>query len=140
MMRCDSVLLYGTKTGVELTSLGIPVVVAGEAWIRNKGLTMDASTPGEYFDHLRRLPHGQRMDDVQVKRARKYAYHFFFRRMIPLPFLEPREGWPPYRLSLRTMKDLLPGAHPGLDTVCEGILGESEFIYPAERQEIQVEC
>ncbi len=42
MTRCDSVLIYGTKTGVELTSLGIPVIVAGEAWIRNKGITIDA--------------------------------------------------------------------------------------------------
>ena len=27
---CDAVIIYGTKTGVELTSLGIPVIVAGE--------------------------------------------------------------------------------------------------------------
>src|SRR5690606_6953627 len=33
MEACDSVLIYGTKTGVELTSIGIPVIVGGEAWI-----------------------------------------------------------------------------------------------------------
>src|SRR5262245_18244532 len=31
MYQCNAVLIYGTKTGVELTSAGIPVVVAGEA-------------------------------------------------------------------------------------------------------------
>ena len=32
MYQCDAVIVYGTKTGVELSSMGIPVVVAGEAW------------------------------------------------------------------------------------------------------------
>ena len=51
MSLCNSAIIYGTKMGVELTSVGLPVVVAGEAWIRNKGLTHDATTPEEYF-HL----------------------------------------------------------------------------------------
>ena len=25
-----------------------------------------------------------------MARARRYAYHFFFNRMIPLPFIEPQ--------------------------------------------------
>jgi hypothetical protein len=41
---CDSVLIYGTKMGVELAARGIPVIVAGEAWIRNKGLAEQADT------------------------------------------------------------------------------------------------
>ena len=56
MSLCNSVIIYGTKTGVELTSRGIPVIVAGEAWIRNKGLTCDASSPEEYFRILDGLP------------------------------------------------------------------------------------
>ena len=35
MMQCDSVIIYGTKTGVELTSVGVPIVVAGAAWVRH---------------------------------------------------------------------------------------------------------
>ena len=49
MTQCDSVLIYGTKTGVELTSLGVPVIVAGEAWIRNKGITIDARSREHYL-------------------------------------------------------------------------------------------
>ena len=37
MSLCNSAIIYGTKMGVELTSVGLPVIVAGEAWIRNKG-------------------------------------------------------------------------------------------------------
>jgi capsule polysaccharide modification protein KpsS len=41
---CDAsnaVLIYNTKTGMEVTARGIPTIVAGEAWIRNKGFAKD---------------------------------------------------------------------------------------------------
>jgi hypothetical protein len=128
MSLCNSVIIYGTKTGVELASRGIPVIVAGEAWIRNKGITSDASSPAEYFRLLDSLPLPGRLDEHQTARARRYAYHFFFNRMIPLPFVEPRKGNGSYRLNLKTLRHLLPGASPGLDTICRGILGEAPFL------------
>jgi hypothetical protein len=128
MSLCNSVIIYSTKTGVELTSVGIPVVVAGEAWIRNKGLTHDASTPAEYFRILERLPFAARLGPSQLARARRYAYHFFFNRMLPLPFIEPKAGFPIYRLKLDSLEQLLPGGSPGLDTICDGILGGRPFV------------
>ena len=46
MFACDSVLIYGTKAGVELTSFGVPVVVAGEAWIRKTRASPSTPTAG----------------------------------------------------------------------------------------------
>jgi hypothetical protein len=128
MSLCNSVVIYGTKMGVELTSRGVPVIVAGEAWIRNKGLTLDASSPGEYFRLLDRLPLPEESDAVRLARARRYAYHFFFNRMIPLPFVEPRAGTSLYRLKLNSLKHLLPGQSDGLDTICRGILEREPFV------------
>ena len=130
---CDAVIIYGTKTGVELTSLGIPVIVAGEAWIRNKGLTTDASSADDYFAILDRLPFRARMPDEAVHRARKYAYHFFFRRMIPIDQVAPTGSQPQFRLSIDHVDDLLPGKSAGLDVICDGILHGTPFVYPAER-------
>lgn len=132
MMACNSVLIYGTKTGVELTSMGIPVVAAGEAWIRNKGITIDAKSPEEYFQILDRLPLPTRLDPATQARAIKYAYHFFFRRMVPLEMFEPVSGWPAYRLRIDSLDELQPGANRGLDVVCDGILNGTDFVYPAE--------
>ncbi len=129
---CNAVIIYGTKTGVELTSMGIPVIVAGEAWIRNKGLTLDAASIDEYFKILDQLPLTRSVDEEAMQRARKYAYHFFFRRMVPVQSIEPQSGWPPYRVEFKNMNALKPGVDPGLDTLCDGILLAREFIYPAE--------
>jgi hypothetical protein len=133
MLQCNSVIIYGTKTGVELTSLGIPTIVAGEAWIRNKGITIDARTADDYRSILDTLPVPARLTDAQRERALKYAYHFFFRRMIPLEMLEAAEGWPFFRLCIDRLDDLMPGTSPGLDLVCDGILRGTEFVFPAER-------
>jgi hypothetical protein len=128
MSLCNAAIIYGTKMGVELTSVGLPVIVAGEAWIRNKGLTHDASTPEEYFRILDRLPFKERLGADQLARARRYAYHFFFNRMIPLPFIDPKAGYPIYRLKLDRLEGLLPGESAGLDTICDGILGKGPFV------------
>jgi hypothetical protein len=128
MSLCNSAIIYGTKMGVELTSVGLPVIVAGEAWIRNKGITLDASSPEEYFRLLAQLPFPERLSPAQLARARRYAYHFFFNRMIPLPFIEPKAGYPIYRLKLERLEQLLPGASQGLDTICEGILAKAPFV------------
>jgi hypothetical protein len=133
MELCNAAIIYGTKTGVELAATGIPVIVAGEAWVRGKGITTDASSAEEYFRILDRLPFASRLDPATVRRARKYAYHFFFRRMIPLEHTEPRAGWPPFRLRLDHLEDLRPGRSAGLDVVCAGILDGRDFIFPAER-------
>jgi hypothetical protein len=128
MSLCNAAIIYGTKMGVELTSVGLPVIVAGEAWIRNKGLTHDASTADEYFRLLEQLPFRERLDASQLARARRYAYHFFFNRMIPLPFIHPKAGFPIYQLKLDALTTLLPGATQGLDIICDGILDRRPFV------------
>ncbi len=132
MQRCNAVIIYGTKTGVELTSMGIPVIVAGEAWIRNKGITIDVNSKEEYIEILDKLPLSERMSNDLIQRARKYAYHFFFRRMIPIPQMKPTEGKLPFHLSLSAIEDLMPGRTLGLDIICNGILTGLDFIYPDE--------
>jgi hypothetical protein len=132
MLQCDSVIIYGTKTGVELASYGMPIVVAGEAWIRNKGMTRDASSSEEYRALLDQLPVGTKLDAATRARARRYAFHFFFRRMIPIAGMEPTGTFPPSRVRLHSLDELRPERDAGLDVICSGILNHAPFIYPAE--------
>jgi hypothetical protein len=127
MMRCNSVIIYATKTGIELAARGMPVIIAGEAWIKNKGFALDASSTEEYFRLLDRLPLTKRISQELTTRARMYAFHFFMRRMIPIDFLDDR-----LRCNIGHISDLSPGHSVGMDVICDGILNNSDFIYPAE--------
>lgn len=127
MAACDSAIIYATKTGIELSARGIPVIVAGEGWIKNKGFALDADSAAEYFELLDRLPLGERLGGKDLEAAKRYAFHFFFRRMIPLPFLTDS-----LLFDVDSLEELLPGHHPGLDVICDGILDGSPFVYPAE--------
>lgn len=132
MDLCDSVLIYGTKAGIELAPMGIPVIVAGEAWLRGKDISYDASSQEEYFAMLEKLPFGKRMDEARVERALKYAYHLFLRRMIPLEFFRP-PALPVANVEVNGLRELLPGQSTGLDVICDGILTGSEYLYPVEQ-------
>ena len=129
MNLCRSVLIYGTKTGVELTPLGKPVIVAADAWIRGKGLTFDAATKDEYAALVERAASLPPLDDQTVARARRYAFHYFFRRMIPLSSLQA--GREEVTLGISALEELAPGNDPGLDVICAGILDAEEFVFDA---------
>lgn len=129
MSLCDSALVFGTKTALELACTGLPVVVAGEAWCRGKGFTIDVSDRDQYRQVLESLPFARRLSPDQVELARKYAYHFFFRRMIPLKCLTPISRFGPYKVNVSSLEQLMPGADPGLDLICDGILNGKPFIY-----------
>lgn len=136
MLRCNCALIYGTKTGVELTSMGIPVIVAGEAWIRNKGLTIDVSSREEYLQVLERLPLAEsRLTEEQSREARKYAYHFFLRRMIPVTSITPTpDKKVPFEVAIDSLEQLLPGVDEGLDLICDGIMNGTPFVYRSEHK------
>jgi len=131
--RADCALIYGTKMGVELSARGMPVVVAGEAWVRGKGFTIDCSDREDYFRVLDRLSMGWRLPVQEIERAKAYAFHFFYRRMIPVPFMQSSPGWPSMMPVLHALDDLLPGRYEGLDVICDGIVLGTPFVFDAER-------
>jgi hypothetical protein len=125
--RADTALIYATKMGVELSAMGIPVIVAGEAWVRNKGITEDAVSREHYRALLDTLPRGARCDPQRQERALRYAHHFFFRRMIPIAAIEESRGPRRFSIVAARLRELAEGSDPGLDTVCRGILQGTPF-------------
>lgn len=135
MSKANAAIIYGTKTGVELAAVGTPVIVAGEAWSRNKGITIDAHSEREYYEILDRLPFQAGMSDEQIERARQYAFHFFFRRMIPVKAMTPAPDWRPYVMGFNGLDVLRPGGCGGLDVICRGVIDGEPYVYPAECEE-----
>ena len=129
--NANCVIIYNTKAGVEMASMGVPVIVAGEAWVRGKGFAIDVTSPEDYFRILDSLPLPEAMTPERRAMADRYAYHFFFRRMIPLPFIRPIKSGH-LLADIKSKDELKPGCWPGLDTICDGILTGAPFVYPAE--------
>ena len=97
IQSAKAVLIYNTKTGIEAAYMKKPVITSGEAWIKGKGLSTDAYSPEEYIEILRRAINGNLELTINFDLAEKYAYHFFFKRMIRFEIF-----------SGETTKDLLP--------------------------------
>lgn len=133
MLNCDTVLSYATTASLEIACLGIPVVVAGEASIRGKRIGIDVGSKEQYKEILRSLPLGTKMPFDDIERAKKYAFHTFFRKSIPLGFLQLLQYKNvPYKIVANGLEQFDKGADEGLDLICDGILERSEFTYFAE--------
>lgn len=124
----DVAIIYGTKIGVELAAIGMPVIVAGEAWIRNKGFTTDIKNRSEYEEVLNRITLLKKLKNEKLVLAQKYAYYFFFARMIQVNFMSSRSGWPSLFPNITNNDDFEVGKDIGLDIICNGILSEKSFV------------
>ena len=60
-------LIYNTKTGIEAAAMGKKVVVAGEAWIRNKGFSWDAESKDDYLSILKTINLNENLDKEKNK-------------------------------------------------------------------------
>ncbi len=126
----DAVLVYTSTIGLEGALLGKPVLVAGETHYRGKGFTLDVESPEQYATWLRDPRSVLDQAPIsQVELARRYAYSFFFRSMLPFRFvLEPERARPTYAFT--GLRQLMPGSDKALDLICDGILDGTPFFLP----------
>ncbi len=131
---CDSIIIYSTKMGMEFSPLGIPVICAGESYVKNKGITFDPKNQIEYFNILKNLPMKKKLSDDIILRAKKYAYHFFFRRSIPISSITHKpHHWPPFTLDKNGFKQILDSKDKGLEQICNSIKSKKPFIFEDEK-------
>jgi hypothetical protein len=121
----DVVLTYASTIGLEAAVRGLPVVVAAKTHYRDCGFTIDVSQHDELESALDRA---RRPTEEQVELARRYAFTFFFRCMIPFPTVRTEEGFAKAVPSSR--EEILPGRDPYLDFVCDRILDGADFVLP----------
>lgn len=126
---CRGAMIFNTKMGMELSARGMPILVAGDAWVRGKGFTCDASSPAEYLALLSSADTFAPLAPAAIERARRYAYHFFFRRCIPVAALAEQGGESLVSLRETAARLAMPGNDAGLDVICEGVLNGSAFEY-----------
>ena len=117
----DVSVVYATKLGLELAAIGLPVVVVGNSFMRNKGLTFDVNERRDYERYLE--VEGLEMTDTMKERARRYAYHYYFRRVTEIPYIQmdnPSKGTK-VDMGFTRLADLKEGRHPVLDRICSSV-------------------
>jgi hypothetical protein len=124
----DLLLTYTTTVGLEAAVRGKHVAVAGDTHYRGRGFTTDVTGPDDLARVLALEPTPLAVENVEL--AVRYAHMFFFRAMIPFPLIDARDGRV-RRLPLRAA-ELVPGADPYLDWICERILDGGHFGLPDE--------
>ena len=124
----DAAVVYTTKVGLEFAVKGLPVIVAGEAFYRNKGFTWEVDTAEHYFQLLDEFDKLGKNDPQRMARARRYAYYYFFRRFIPFAYTEQRTWNNVSGLKISSADELAPGRDEYIDLICDGILSAKPFV------------
>ena len=130
--KSEFCIVYGSTIGTEIAAMGKNVLVGGEAWIKNKEISFDPKTKSEYFDLMSKLILNPKMDEKTHKRAKMYAYHFFFKRMIPVNLIDvEKKKNQNFIITNENIKKIFPvnNFDKGIDTICDGILNQRSFIY-----------
>jgi hypothetical protein len=116
------VIVYNTKTGIEAAYRNKPVVVAGESWIRGKGIGWDANNSRDYIEILDLFKAPLVMSPIQSTKAKQYAYHFFFRRMIRVSiFSKPHSSEWLFPNRNITLEDLVGSDDQNFQEILSGI-------------------
>jgi len=126
----NALIIYASKVGMEFSPFGINVIVAGESYVKNKKITIDPKTKNEYFEILDRLPFNSKINISKINRAKKYAYHFFFRRtIIPNSIKEEKLNWPIFSIKNNIFDILRKDNDKPLKSICDSIINYKPFIY-----------
>ncbi len=115
----QAAIIYGTKTGLELAAKGLPVIVCGEAWIKGKNISFDPKSI-EAYQKLLSAP-TLKMTDKMKERAIQFAYHFFERVALELPFLLSSAGDLVLEIDEKRINTVSKGTDDVLEKICSEI-------------------
>lgn len=132
--KCNAVLVYASKIAMETMAANIPTIVCGESFLRNKSISFDPNSKDEYLDLLNKLPFKNNpIDEKRLILAKKYAFHFFFRRTIKVNSIYDKKNKNPNIGIKENVVELLnSGEDPGIEMIIDSIIGGNDFIFKAE--------
>lgn len=126
----QAAIIYGTKTGLELAARGIPVIVCGEAWIKGKEISFDPANIEEYTELLH-APSLEMSEEMQ-QRALRFAYHFFERAALEIPFLRSTKGDLVLEIDDKNISAVAAGTDAVLERICAEIERDSGLFIGGE--------
>ena len=100
MDEADLGLIFASKVGIEMATKDVPVIVAGESWIRGRGFSNDPNTKEEYFELLRLFLEAEVELHKDQELALSFAHWYFFVKSIEVKSVKPLNRYPYMRPQL----------------------------------------
>ena len=123
----EAVIVYATKLSFELPCFGQNVIICGEAFAKNKGFTLDPETQDEYFKILDKVTYLEKLNEKKIKLARRYSYHFFFRKSMEIKSLITLENkYPPFKLKENFYDIVKNKKDDSIEALCDKVLYNKE--------------
>jgi hypothetical protein len=127
--------VYMSTTGLEYACLGKPLLAIGPVHYSGKGFSYEPRSKEEYFHHLHELLKqslsAEDKKDIQ-QLAMKYWYLYAFHGSVVTGLFETNQKiWLSVKRGIDdataqvkalTVEDLLPGANPQIDYICDAII------------------
>jgi hypothetical protein len=125
-------VIYGTKMGLELALMRVPLLICGETFSRNKGYGIDVPDRQAYESLLMKAHEHPPQSAQAFDRALKYAHYLYFRRMLKIPMESTvgAGGLSRTKLLISRLEDLDAGTDPVMDVISRGILEDQSFCLP----------
>ena len=119
---------------METMAANIPTIICGESFLRNKSISFDPNSKQEYLEMLNELPYKKNpISKDRLNLAKKYAFHFFFRRTIKINSIFDRKNKNPNIGIKKNVMELLNDKQdPGIEMIINSIISGEDFIYRAE--------
>jgi predicted peroxiredoxin len=92
--KSDLSIIYGSKVGLEVAALGKPLLIAGEAWSRGKGIGIEPKDKLAYFGALEQFRINSDLLYTNRTKGLEVAYYYFFRRLIKIESIRPIRFYP----------------------------------------------
>jgi capsule polysaccharide export protein KpsC/LpsZ len=118
MEVCDLGIIFATKAGIEMAAIGKPLIVAGESWIRGRGLSSDPENRVEYFNLLKEFVNDPNCLGINVEKALNFAHNFFFKKTRKVHSIKALPYYPYLRPRLKNNWDI---NDPGLFQIVSDI-------------------
>ena len=133
------VMIYNSTIGMEASIMGAPVLCAGKARFTQLDTVFFPKTKKDYLATLERfltVEEVQAPEDHRLN-ARRFLYYQLYCTSLPFDhFIEADDIWSGYvRLKDFGWQDLLPENSLTLKIISKGLMGDGEFLLPAEGEQ-----
>lgn len=97
--QSDVLLVYSSKISIEIATLGKPVIMSGEGWIKNKNIIHEAKSAKEYKKYLdKNIKFLNKKSKKNKLGSLKFAYFYFFKKMFKINNIQYfRNKFPRYK-------------------------------------------